>query len=308
MLLLINNPSSLSPAEERLAEWITWSPAQPGVALLNIQVPDRGSSRQLDALIWSPQRCVAVEVKGFRTRQDGALVVPPNGPWLMDDGRTADIYGNDDTHDPTSQVRDSTMAAKHWVEKATGLRSLIHGLVLVMLLPDQDVPSLDAPQRPPKTDIIIEDFDVFRYYFHRISHEEPAWTSTRIARVVDSLGLAHLYGGHPDALAAALGETTGPNRTSIRHELVPLHRLSRRTLAGNGRAQGLDPPVEHAVPLGRVQAGTAAELIAEQRLHRHGLVQCGHHQLDRLAGRRCSPGLRAHLARVVVQPVHHLSE
>ncbi|MET8871020.1 hypothetical protein [Nocardia sp. NPDC004604] len=39
VLPLVNDGSELSPAEQRLAEWIEWSPAQPGVALLDVEVP-----------------------------------------------------------------------------------------------------------------------------------------------------------------------------------------------------------------------------------------------------------------------------
>ncbi|MET8871019.1 hypothetical protein [Nocardia sp. NPDC004604] len=63
-----------------------------------------------------------MEVKGFRSRQDGMLVVPPNGPWRMDDGQVADIYGNDIDHNPINQVRANTLAAKNWIGEATGRR------------------------------------------------------------------------------------------------------------------------------------------------------------------------------------------
>lgn len=208
MLLLINDGSELSPAEERLAEWVQWSPAQPGVALLNVEVPDRDYSRQLDALIWTPQRCIAVEVKGFRTRQDGVLVVPPNGPWRMDDGRIADIYGNDVDHNPMNQVRSNTLAAKNWIGETTGRRFYIHGLVLVMLLPGQDVPALQAVNTPNLTDIVVEDFDVFRYYLHLDANDPTLWTADLVDDVIARLGLSGLYGDDRDQLAVALGEIT----------------------------------------------------------------------------------------------------
>ncbi|MQY28365.1 nuclease-related domain-containing protein [Nocardia aurantia] len=211
MLLLIDNESALSTAEERFAEWIRWSPAQPGVVLMNVRIPDRGNgTRQLDALIWTPQRCIAVEVKGFHSRQDGVLVVPPNGPWHMADGRPAALHGNGDGHNPLDQVHTNTMTTKNWLEKTTGTRCAVHGLVLVLLLPDQDIPGLDAPRRPPMTDIIIEDFDVFRYYLDRVSDQPIEWTSDRIAPLLDALGLHHLHAADPTALAEAMGEHVAP--------------------------------------------------------------------------------------------------
>ncbi|MCX4092323.1 nuclease-related domain-containing protein [Nocardia sp. alder85J] len=210
MLLLLNNESALSTTEQRFAEWIRWSPDQPGVVLMNVQIPDRAHrTRQLDALIWTPQRCITLELKGFRTRQDGVLRVPPNGPWRMADGRPAALYGNDDDHNPMDQVHANTMATKNWLEQTTGVRCAVHGLILVLLLPGQDVPGLDAPQRPPMTDIIVEDFDVFRYYLDRVSDQPIDWTSDRIAPLIDTLGLRHLYGPHTD-LATAMGEPAPP--------------------------------------------------------------------------------------------------
>ncbi len=207
MLLLINNASRLSPAEQRFAEWIQWSPAQPGVALLNIHVPNRGHTHQIDALLWTPQQCVVVEVKGFRTRQDGVLRIPPNGPWRMADGRVADIYGNDHGHNPMDQVFANTMAAKNQLSASTGRRRYVHGLVLVMLLPGQDVPSLDYGDLPRDTTIVVEDFDVFRYYLDTFSDDPVQWSSDQVAEAIDNLGLEHLYDSRYQ-LAAALGEAS----------------------------------------------------------------------------------------------------
>jgi hypothetical protein len=209
VLLLLNDASALSPPEERFAEWIRWSPDQPGVVLMNVRIPDRGrGSRQVDALIWTPQRCIVVEIKGFHTRQDGVLSVPPNGPWRMADGEPAALYGNTDEHNPMDQVHANTMATKNWLERTTGVRCTVHGLVLVLLLPDQDVPRLDAPQCPPMTDIIVEDFDVFRYYLDRVSDQPVEWTSDRITPLLTALGLGHLH--TPAELPEAMAEPFAP--------------------------------------------------------------------------------------------------
>ncbi|MGV9823392.1 nuclease-related domain-containing protein [Nocardia xishanensis] len=206
MLLLVNEDAELSPAEQRFAEWVQWSPAQPGVVLLNVDVPHRGRTRQIDALIWTRQRCIVVEVKGFRTRQDGTLIVPPNGPWLIDDGRVADIYGNGYDHNPIKQVRTNTLAMKNWATRVTHTSCFVYGLVLVMLLPGQDIPALDTQAHPEKTDIIVEDFDVFRYYLHRLENHKVVWTADRVDALITRLGLSHLYGNRRDVIAAALGE------------------------------------------------------------------------------------------------------
>ncbi|MEU4596776.1 nuclease-related domain-containing protein [Nocardia sp. NPDC023988] len=206
VLLLVDPDSELSSAEERFADWVEWSPAQSGVVLLDVNVPYRGHSRQLDALLFTRQRCIAVEVKGFRSVQHGTLIIPPNGPWVLDDGEVADIYGNDYDHDPVSQVRANSSAVKNWATSATRRPCFVWGLVVVMLLPGQDVPSLQVDAHPEKTDIIVEDFDVFRYYLHRLDDQKVQWDADRVHTLLTRLGVAHRYGGRREAIAAALGE------------------------------------------------------------------------------------------------------
>lgn len=210
MLLLVNQDSELSPAEERFAEWVEWSPAQPGVVVINVNVPHRGRSRQLDALIFTRQRCVAVEIKGFRSLQHGTLVIAPNGPWLMDDGQVADIYGNGYNHDPISQVRTNSLAMKNWATSVTRRPCFVWGLVVVMLLPGQHVPSLEVDSHPEKTDIIVEDFDVFRYYLHRLDNQRVQWDADRVHTLLARLGVSHLYDGDREQIAVALGEPVYP--------------------------------------------------------------------------------------------------
>ncbi|WP_196812112.1 nuclease-related domain-containing protein [Nocardia sp. CNY236] len=197
----------MSPTELRFADWIRWSPAQPGVALLNVDVPSRGRTRQLDAVIWTRQRCIVIDLKGFRSPQNGTLVVPPNGPWHMDDGRVADIYGNDDHHNPMAQVQTNCLATKDWASQVIGRKRFVYGLVLVMLLPGQDVPFLDADAHPDMTDIIIEDFDVFRYYLHRLGTYRAQWTADEVDSLLTRLGVEHLYADRT-VIAEALEEPT----------------------------------------------------------------------------------------------------
>ncbi|MGF6897277.1 hypothetical protein ABIA39_007648 [Nocardia sp. GAS34] len=42
-------------------------------------------------------------------------MVAPSGLWRMDDGRIADIYDNERSHNPINQVRANTLAAKNWI-------------------------------------------------------------------------------------------------------------------------------------------------------------------------------------------------
>ncbi len=212
VLLLVDNISGLSRAQRRIAQWIDWNPDQPGIALLDVHIPDRHRIRRLDALIWSAQRCVAVTATGFRSRQNGTLVVPPTGPLRMSNGRKADISGNTLLSDPVTRARVNSAATKTWLERATGTRCVLYELLLITAVRGQIITAIDAPDLPPRTDILVEDFDLFRHYFHRFAELSPRWTSARIAKVIDSLGLSYLYDGDEDLLAEAMGETKSSAR------------------------------------------------------------------------------------------------
>lgn len=208
MLLLVDNVSGLSRAKRRVAQWIAWNPEQPGIALLDVHIPDRNRTRRLDGLIWTPQRCVSLTVKDFRSRQNGTLILPPAGPWRMSNGRKADIHGNTILCDPLTRMRINTAVAKTWLERATGTRCPIHELLLIKTTHGQIITAVEAPALPPRTDVMIADFDLFQGYFQRFAELRPRWSAARIATVIDSLGLSYLYDGDEDALAEALDETS----------------------------------------------------------------------------------------------------
>ncbi|GAB2558207.1 hypothetical protein [Nocardia heshunensis] len=108
-----------------------------------------------------------------------------------------------------AQARTNALAVKNWIIGQTGRQCFVHSLAMVMLRPHQDVPSLRAPHTPNMIDIIVEDFDVFRYYLHRSAADPVVWTGEQVADVIDRLGLSHLYASRT-ILAVALGETPRP--------------------------------------------------------------------------------------------------
>ncbi|WP_067833720.1 hypothetical protein [Nocardia lijiangensis] len=69
---------------------------------------------------------------------------------------------------------------------------------------------------PRDTTVVVEDFDVFRYYLDRFSHDEVRWRSDQVAAAIDELGLSDLYNGRHQ-LARALGEI---RRHSTHHTIT----------------------------------------------------------------------------------------
>ncbi|MBO0852468.1 MAG: hypothetical protein J2P18_01710 [Nocardia sp.] len=208
MLLLLDEGAALSPPQERFADWVGWSPAQPGVAVMNVDLPHRSGTRHIDAIVWTRQRCIVVAPHSFRHRQDGALLVPATGPWRMDHpgGELAALHGNDPVTNPGTRLGADVRALRDWSARTTNRNRLVYGLILVMLLPNQKVPALHAPAPPAHLDVIVEDFDVFRFYLHRTGEQAEQWDADSVHTLITALDMAHLYGHRPQVIASALAD------------------------------------------------------------------------------------------------------
>jgi hypothetical protein len=103
----------------------------PGVALVNVNLPDRKTTRQVDALVFTPHGLLVVEVKGFTRPQPGRLMVPPNGPWTVDDAPAA-IY-HLTALNPGEQVKAGVYAAKNaFAAIDGGGAAFVTGLVVLV--------------------------------------------------------------------------------------------------------------------------------------------------------------------------------
>lgn len=124
----------LSSAEAhvvRLARSWTGQYALPGLLMVNVNVPaERGATRQVDGVLWSPHGLVVIEVKGFTRPQPGTLTIPLNGPWTVD-GQPAALHTLADTN-PAEQARSALYAVKNALTHASVDPGFVSGLIVVI--------------------------------------------------------------------------------------------------------------------------------------------------------------------------------
>jgi hypothetical protein len=117
------------------------------VAVFDCFVPSRNQreiSNQADVIVWTPQTCVVIEVKGLTEQAGGELAYSANGQWTLD-GRPAPLQleRNDDT--PLDQVRESMSDLKHLFDHAIGRAQFVAGMVLVLPQRDSHITLVQKP-------------------------------------------------------------------------------------------------------------------------------------------------------------------
>jgi hypothetical protein len=118
VIVIVSNgvqPKSAEAMVGRLLEsWRTGRDRVEGVAVLGCNVRSMREDDRvygLDALVWTPYACTVVEVKGFRSVQNGVLDPRINGTWRIG-GADADLYTLDSAANPVAQGTDYMYAVK----------------------------------------------------------------------------------------------------------------------------------------------------------------------------------------------------
>lgn len=203
----------LSGAEERFIRLLkSWGPGQfhlPGLALVNVNVPDNGSVRQVDALMFTPSGPVAVEVKGFTRPQSGSLTVPLNGPWLVD-GVPAAMHTLAGSN-PGEQVKGGVYAAKAAFERAGagGGAAFVTGLVVVMPHPRSElVRERDTRGAGHEIYVALGTPKDLRYFMHRHRENQPiSWSTDGVLAACRELSLTTLAPDRAELVTEGFPET-----------------------------------------------------------------------------------------------------
>ncbi|UOZ03390.1 nuclease-related domain-containing protein [Amycolatopsis sp. WQ 127309] len=200
----------LSGAEAKvhdmLAGWAHGTPhAIDGLALLNVNIPDKSTTRQIDGLLFLPTGLAVLEVKGFTTPQAGMLTIPPNGPWLVE-GEPAAIHTLAGLPNPGEQVKAGVYAAKRVFADIPGDGdSFIRGLVVLA--------ATGAIELPPGKDLAGYGIDValaqptsLRKVLHRYRAQAPVWTADGVVAACAALALVELAPSRAELLAEGFSE------------------------------------------------------------------------------------------------------
>lgn len=199
----------LSGAEEQLVSRLeSWGPGQfhlPGLALVNVNVPDKTGVRQVDALLFTPEGLVVVEVKGFTRPQPGTLTVPVNGPWLVD-GQPAAVHTLAGSN-PGEQVKGGVYAAKAaFAGMAGGGGTFVTGLVALMPL-TRELTIGDTTQAGTGIRVVVGSNRKLRRFMHHHRKRRACWTADGVLAACRALSLAELAPGRDELVAEGFPET-----------------------------------------------------------------------------------------------------
>lgn len=216
----------LSGAEDKLVDMLqSWGPGRfhlPGLALVNVNVPDKTATRQVDALVFTPSGLIVVEVKGFTRPQAGALTVPPNGPWLVD-GEPAAIHTLAGVN-PGEQVKAGVYAAKRAFSAIDGGGdAFVTGLV-VLVSRGRGLRLGDTSRAGVGIRVALATNKEVRRVMHRHLERRPCWSADGVldaCRVLSLSAMAPtraelLEEGFPDLILAPARPPQPPAGTSSR--------------------------------------------------------------------------------------------
>uniref|UniRef100_UPI003F4907D4 NERD domain-containing protein n=1 Tax=Amycolatopsis sp. CA-293810 TaxID=3239926 RepID=UPI003F4907D4 len=192
----------LSGAEERvvglLSSW-TGKYHLPGLALVNVNVPEKTAVRQVDGLIFTPAGLMVLEVKGFVRPQPGVLTVPPNGPWTVD-GEPAAVHTLTGLT-PGDQVKAGVYAAKAALADVNGAKdSFVTGLV-VLVPQDRELTLGDTGRAGLGIHVTLATQKDLRGTMHRFNNRTSTWTADTVLAACRVLALDHLAPERAELLA-----------------------------------------------------------------------------------------------------------
>ncbi|WP_410667670.1 nuclease-related domain-containing protein [Amycolatopsis sp. cmx-4-68] len=204
----------LSGAEAKVHDLLAgWAPgtdhAIGGFALLNVNVPHQGTTRQVDGLLFLPAGLAVLEVKGFTKPQSGPLTLPPNGPWLVGDEPAA-IHALAGLPNPGEQVKAAVYAAKEtFAGIPGGGDAFVRGLVVLV--------ATGAVTLPPGHNLAGKGIDValatptsLRRVLHRYRAQPPVWTADGVLAACEALALTELAPTRGELLTEGFAEQVAP--------------------------------------------------------------------------------------------------
>lgn len=203
-----------SGAEELTHQLLGECPS-PGLVVFNVfATPSRGKDpKQIDAVLWTPARCVAVEVKGFTARRGGSLRATTNGKWLLD-GRVAPVNKLVTEKNAFQQVLAQTFALRGDLKWRAGRDAFVEGLVV--LVPHSGTEVTIASKEPPRgVDLVIanaENRSALEAVVAQMASGPETWSAADVAAALRSLNIAEDI-GEAELLAAGFPQAVAPTRS-----------------------------------------------------------------------------------------------
>ncbi|WP_280420472.1 nuclease-related domain-containing protein [Nocardia carnea] len=186
MLVKVDDRAELSAAEREFVECLRQLPST-GLAIVDLRVGTQRGTRQIGAVVWTPQGILVVEVIGFRSKQSGMLSVSTERPW-----RVGDIVADLDLElgaDPVRRVESALREVQLTFERASYDPGHLCGAVAL-------VPQRGAVLRParetlrPGLDVVVGNTvepTELRIFLENFAPGPPRWTLGRVCAATRAL-------------------------------------------------------------------------------------------------------------------------
>ncbi|MGW5388162.1 nuclease-related domain-containing protein [Nocardia sp. NPDC003963] len=186
MLVKVDDRAELSAAEKEFVECLRQLPTT-GLAIVDLRIGTQRGTRQIGAVIWTPQGVLVVDVVGFRSRQSGVLTVSSERPW-----RVGDIEADLELEfgvNPVRQLEAAVREVELTFERATYDAGQLCAAVAL-------VPMRGAVLRPgretlrPGLDVVVGnavESTELRIFLENFAPGPPRWTLGRVCAATRAL-------------------------------------------------------------------------------------------------------------------------
>jgi hypothetical protein len=193
----------LSGAEDQVVRLLrSWTGTYhlPGLAMVNVNVPDKRGPRQVDALVFTPHGLIVVEVKGFTRPQPGTLAVPVNGPWTVD-GEPAALHTLAGLN-PGEQVKGGVYAAKNAFTAIDGGGDTFVSGWVVLVHPGGGLSIGDTRNAGRGIRVVLGTQTELRKAIHQHRRRRrKVWSADGVLDACRALSLSHLAPARSELLA-----------------------------------------------------------------------------------------------------------
>ncbi|MGW0007492.1 nuclease-related domain-containing protein [Nocardia grenadensis] len=186
MLVKVDDRAELSAAEMEFVQCLRQLPTT-GLAIVDLRIGTQRGTRQVGAVIWTPQGVLVIEVVGFRSRQSGVLTVSRDRPWQV--GAVAADLELAFGVNPIRQLESAVREVELTFERATYDPGQLCGAVAL-------VPMRGVTLRPgretlrPGLDVVVGnavEYTELRIFLENFAPGPPRWTLGRVCAATRAL-------------------------------------------------------------------------------------------------------------------------
>lgn len=221
-----------------------------GLALFEVTVPRRRRFRgsEVDLLVWTPHRCIVVQIYGLASVQHGELDIRSNGRWHVG-ARPADLELPKSAANPLGPARRHTLDVQALFERH-GLPQQLQTLVVLVPKTSSRITG-HTPDFGNDTGVVLassRQSEPLNRYFHRRVEGTPSWNVDDIVRACTILGRADDLPERAELTAQGFADT----------DSTPVPVPTAESEVDHAAAAGRRPPGESAASSEVTAAGASS--------------------------------------------------